>query len=737
MVAVSKVSMLKPGDITEMPITTAEEKAHRRLEEDLDLNFLRILPFEWNTHVVVWRNKSDLDKISIDDLYNNLKIIKQEVKRNVGPSSSSGSQNITFISTLSTSNNDEVSNVFGVSTASPQVSTANLSDATVYAFLANQQNGSQLKTGKKITINGSDTAGYDKAKVKCFNCHKIGNFTREYRVPRNQKNKTRNQETRRRTVNVEDTSSKAMVAIDEVGFDWSYMANDEAPTNMPSMYFSDAEAINDESMLWNRRLGYINFKDINKHVKENLVRATKDETSRIPKSFTTKIENLVDKKNRVLVIKPHFKTLYELFRGRTPALSFIRPFGCYVTILNTLDHLGKFDGKSDEGFFVGYTTNSKAFRVYNTRTRKVEENLHINFLENKPIITGQSSMETGPSQDSILMPLWNDGSLFDSSSKDSDGDYKDNDGLCKESEIDNQERPNAENSTKDVNTARPSINTDSSNINTASPTVNTVIQSDDFFYADNDIRSLDGIEVDISNISTIYPVPTTLNTRITKDHSLDNVIGFLVYQMDVKSAFLYERIKEEVYVCQPSGFEDPDYLDKVYKMEKALYGLHQDPRAWYETLAKYLLDNGFHRGKIDKTFIKRQKDDILLVQVYVDDIIWLQVKQKSDGIFISQDKYLDEILKKFKYADVKPASTPMDNEKACSKIQMVMMSMFISTVKRIFRFLKGQPKLGFWYPRDSSFDLVAYTDSDYAGASLDRKSTSGGFQFLWCKLISW
>ncbi|GJV59619.1 putative ribonuclease H-like domain-containing protein [Tanacetum coccineum] len=173
---------------------------------------------------------------------------------------------------------------------------------------------------------------------------------------------------------------------------------------------------------------------------------------------------------------------------------------------------------------------------------------------------------------------------------------------------------------------------------------------------------------------------------------------FMVYQMDVKSAFLYEKIEENVYVCQPPGFEDPDFPDRVYKVEKAL----------------------------------RDKGDILLVQVYVDDIIFgstkkelcnafeklmhekfqmssmgeltfflgLQVKQKNDGIFISQDKYVAEILKKFGY-------------------------------------LKGQPKLGLWYPKDSPFDLVAYTDSDYAGASLDRKSTTGGFQFLGCRLISW
>nr|GEX77616.1 putative ribonuclease H-like domain-containing protein [Tanacetum cinerariifolium] len=215
---------------------------------------------------------------------------------------------------------------------------------------------------------------------------------------------------------------------------------------------------------------------------------------------------------------------------------------------------------------------------------------------------GQSGMETRPSQDYILMPLWNDISLFDSSPKASDAST-----------------PKA--------SSRKIIR-----INTRfNPTVRL---SGDYFGANNDMRSLDGVEFDIRNLSTTYHVPTTLNTRINKDHYLDNVIGDMQSGMDVESAFLYGRIKEEVYVCQPPGFEDPDYPDKVYKVEKALYGLRQAPRAWFETLAKYLLDNGFRRGKIDQTlFIKRQKEDILLVQ----------------------------------YEDVKPASTPMDKEKALLK----------------------------------------------------------------------
>ncbi|GKF14554.1 putative ribonuclease H-like domain-containing protein, partial [Tanacetum coccineum] len=272
-------------------------------------------------------------------------------------------------------------------------------------------------------------------------------------------------------------------------------------------------------------------------------------------------------------------------------------------------------------------------------------------------------------------------------------------------------------------------------------------------------------------------------------------------------AFLYGTIEKEVYVCQPPGFEDLQFLNKVYKVEKALYGIHQAPRAWYETLSAYLLENGFRRGTIDKTlFIKKDKGDIMLVQVYVDDIIFgsrkkslcvkfeqmmhkrfeissmreltfflgLQVKQKDDGIFISQDKYVADILKKFDFVTMKTASTPIETNKAllkdeeaedidvhlyrlmirslmyltasrpdimyvvcaCARFQVTLKVSHLHVVKRIFRYLKGQSKLGLWYPRDSSFDFEAFLDSNYAGASLDRKSTTRGCQFLGKRLIS-
>nr|GEY00042.1 retrovirus-related Pol polyprotein from transposon TNT 1-94 [Tanacetum cinerariifolium] len=399
---------------------------------------------------------------------------------------------------------------------------------------------------------------------------------------------------------------------------------------------------------------------------------------------------------RVLVVKPHNRTPYELFHFRTQTLSFMRPFGCPVTILNTIDHLGKFDGKADEGFFVGYSLNSKAFRVFNSRTRIVEENLHIKFSESTPNV--HSLMVLQSSHD-------------DGSKPSSDDEKKVDEDLIKESECKDKEKEDNVNSTNNVNTVSSTVNDAGTNeVNVVGGKISiellfdqkmSALEDDSIFDFSNNDED-DGAVADINNLDTTIQVSHIPNTRIHKDHHLDQVIGylqsvtkqegcqiiwrnmglnkkdergivirnkerlvaqgytqeegidydevfthvarikaiglclayasfkdFMVYQMNVKSVFLYEKIEEEVYGCQPPGFEDPNFSDRAYKVKKALYGLYQAPRAWYETLSTYLLDNGFQKGKIDKTlFIKRHKGDILLVQVYVDDIIFGSTKKE-------------------------------------------------------------------------------------------------------------
>ncbi|GJW66856.1 putative ribonuclease H-like domain-containing protein [Tanacetum coccineum] len=357
-----------------------------------------------------------------------------------------------------------------------------------------------------------------------------------------------------------------------------------------------------------------------------------------------------------------------------------------------------------------------------------------------------------------------------------------------------------------------------------------------------------GVEADLNNLETIMNVSPIPTTRIHKDHLIDQIIGdinsatsnegeydhdycwieamqeeLLQFKLQkvwslvdllkgkraIGTKWVYRNKKDERGIVvrnkarlvaqgynQEEGIDYDEVFahvarieaisspDKVYKVEKLYMGstsaLEPGMRP-YSTIIR----NGYRRGTIDKTlFIKKDKGDILIVQVYVNDIIFgstkkslcfLSVQQKEDGIFISQDKYVADILKKFDFITVKTTSTPMEPNKvlvkdeeadnvdvllyrsmigslmyktasmpditfavcACARFQVTPKVSCLHAVKRIFRYLKGQPKLGLWYPRDSPFDLEAFSDSDYAGASLDRKSTTGGCQFLGKRLISW
>nr|GEW00234.1 retrotransposon protein, putative, unclassified [Tanacetum cinerariifolium] len=360
--------------------------------------------------------------------------------------------------------------------------------------------------------------------------------------------------------------------------------------------------------------------------------ATKDETSLLRKTFITGLENQLSLKaeavntacyvhNRVLVTKPHNKTPYELLHGRTPSIGFMRPFGCPVTILNTLDSLGKFDGKVDEGFLVGYSVSSKAFRVFNSRTRFVQETLHNT--------DGDAAF---------------------------DGKEPEFDEKKPESEFNVSPSCSAQLKKQDDKTKREAKG--KSHVESFTGYRNLSAEFKDCF--DNSINEVNAVDTSqLPNDSDMLELKD-----ITYSNDEDDVgakADFNNLETSITSAFLYGTIKEEVYVCQPLGFEDLDHPNKVYKVVKALYGLHQAPKAWYETLANYLLENRFQRGKIDQTlFIKRQKGELTF-------FLGLQVNKKKDGIFINQDKYIVEILRKFRLTEGKSASTPIDTKKPLLK----------------------------------------------------------------------
>nr|GEZ25615.1 hypothetical protein [Tanacetum cinerariifolium] len=575
--------------------------------------------------------------------------------------------------------------------------------------------------------------------------------------------------------------------------------------------------------------------------------------------------------NRVLVTKPHNKTPYELLLGKTPSIGFMRPFRCIVTIFNTLDPLGKFDGKIDEGFLVGYSVRNGTTWLFDIDTLTQSMNYHPVVIGNQPNHTagiqgnfdaGKVVKEAESAQQYVLLPLWSTGSK-DPQNTDADAAFDDKENESKvhvspsssdkptkhdekakreakgkipidlstevrdlsdefkEFSINSTNRvtaasapvtavgPNSTSSTNSFNVAGLFDNDVSPNFEIGGkysfvdpsqyPDNPNIPALEDIVYSDDEEDG--GTEADFSNLETSITVNHIPTTKVHKDHPITQIIGdlssapqtrsmarmvkeqggltqindedfhtcmfacflsqeepkrvhqalkdpswieamqdellqfkmqevwvlvdlpkgkraigskwvfrnkkdkrgivirnkaqlvaqghtqkeginykevftlvarfeaiqlflayvsfmgFMVYQMDVKSDFVYGTIEEEVYVCQPLGFEDLDYPDKVYKVVKALYGLHQAPRAWSETLANYLLENGFQRGKIDHNlFIKKQKG------------VAGSVNQKDDRIFISQDKYVAEILRKFSLIDGKSVSTPSDTEKPLLKV---------------------------------------------------------------------
>ncbi|GJV89079.1 retrovirus-related pol polyprotein from transposon TNT 1-94 [Tanacetum coccineum] len=564
--------------------------------------------------------------------------------------------------------------------------------------------------------------------------------------------------------------------------------------------------------------------------------------------------------NRSIIVKRYDKTSNEIFKERIPNISYFNVFGCPVFIHNHKDHLGKFNAKADDRYFLGYSSVSKAFRVYNIRRQQIEEIYHVTFNESMEAIRFTNTLvdEIGIDDSSSYPP---DEFQEDDPSRqyqiDSNVSYyiiphgrlltK----ITQENHVPKVVAPNepeilhiedTEGSNIEVlgSTIEPLVlNVTQSHITnqastssylvpqdrwsrdqhielvniigdpgkgmlTRSMTAKLIVASVSECLFANFLSEIEPKKVSeaLKHLGWIDAIQEELNQfyRNKKDNhgtttknrerlvaqgysqeegidydetfapmarmeairiflSFATYMNFKVYQMDVKSAFLNGKLKEEVYVKQPPGFESSEFPDYVCKLDKALYGLKQAPKAWYETLSTFLIQNKFTRGRIDNTlFIYKSKGDVLLVQVYVDDIIFgstsyklckqfeklmtkkfemsmmgeltyflgLQIKQDDKGILICQEQYTRNLLKKYEISDSSSVKTPMvppnnlGPDLAGKPINETSYRGMIGSLT----YLKGTLNLSLYYPKCSGFDLKGYSDSDYAGCNMDKKSTS-------------
>nr|GEV05325.1 hypothetical protein [Tanacetum cinerariifolium] len=478
-------------------------------------------------------------------------------------------------------------------------------------------------------------------------------------------------------------------------------------------------------------------------------KSSKDETTGILKFFITRIENLVDRKVKVIRCDNGTEFKKRKMNQFYKMKGILRQFSVTRTL----------------------------------QQNRVAEKRNMTLLEATRTMLAESKLPT---------TFWDQKSSHDDGFKPSSDVKKADEDPSKGSECKYQEWEDNVNNTNNVNVASTNeVNTISENISSKLPFDSDIpaledISTFNFLSEHEDDDKL----VDMNNLDTTIQVSPVLTTTVHKDHPLDQTLvdlpnrkratgtkwvfrnkknergimirnkerlvaqghtqeeridydevfapiarieairlflayasfkDFVVYQMDVKSDFIYRKIEEEVYVCQPLRFKDPGFPDRVYKVEKALYGLHQAPKAWYETLSTYLLDNGFQSGKIDKTlFIKRHKE----VKIASTP------RETQKPLLKDED---DEEVNVYMYRSVIGSLMYLISSRpdimfvvcACERYQVNPKVSYLYVVKRIFRYLKGHPKLGLWYLKDFPFNLVAYTNSDYGGASLDRKSTTG------------
>ncbi|GJU52408.1 retrovirus-related pol polyprotein from transposon TNT 1-94 [Tanacetum coccineum] len=436
-------------------------------------------------------------------------------------------------------------------------------------------------------------------------------------------------------------------------------------------------------------------------------------------------ENVVFGSSRKGKIIGKGKTPYEIYRGRKPSLEYFKVFGSKCFILNTKDYLTKFDLKSYEGVFLGYSQNSKAYIVLNKHSMKVEESLNVTFDESPP-----------PSK---LSPLVDDDVCKEESiekhTKITNDVVKEDESLEVEKSTNIRESKNHPLDQVIGNLNQRTLRSQAQN-QIPLPSSQSVIGTRWIFRNKLDENGIvsrnkarlvaqgynqqEGIDYD----ETYAPVARLESIRILLAIACAN--DFKLYQMDVKSAFLNGFINEEVYVAQPPGFIDFEKPNYVYKLKKALYGLKQAPKAWYDRLKSFLIKHEYSMGMVDNTlFTKKSQSDLIIVQIYVDDIIFGST-----------------------FEDAKPIKTPMSteiklmkddeaNSVDSTKYRENPKTTHLEAVKRIFRYIRGTMHLGLWYPKGTGIETIVYADSDHAGDYVDRKSTSGVCTFVGCCLTSW